>query len=249
MIICEIGHNHLGDETYAKEYIDQLITSQPDGITFQYREPARYMGDLSAHRLSDAFFSEAIIRIHANNIQCGIALADADKLPFFEKRGIDFYKTLSKDISNVQLIKHIVATGKPTFISTGLSNAEEIMRTLNGCLPFRQNIRLIHTQLTYDPAEANMKAITVLRRMFQVPIAFGSHSTNEHILSLAVGFEPSDIFFYVRGNRGVTHPDHDHAIVLDCVPEIIRNIRELEKMLGTGEKRAMENEIKKSERL
>ena len=38
MIIAEIGRNHLGKIDLANKYIDELLLTKVDGISFQIRE-------------------------------------------------------------------------------------------------------------------------------------------------------------------------------------------------------------------
>ena len=42
MIVAESGINHMGDEEYAKTYVDRLSKSKIDAITFQVREKSFY---------------------------------------------------------------------------------------------------------------------------------------------------------------------------------------------------------------
>ncbi len=41
-IIAEVGLNHLGQELLANEYVEKLIQSEVDGISFQIREEGFY---------------------------------------------------------------------------------------------------------------------------------------------------------------------------------------------------------------
>ena len=42
-IVCEIGINHMGDATYADQYLEAVCAARPDGLTFQVREKEWYM--------------------------------------------------------------------------------------------------------------------------------------------------------------------------------------------------------------
>lgn len=244
MIICEIGINHLGDEDYADEYISALIEARADAVTFQVREPEFYQGENVKLLLRKAYYENTLKRVKQAGLRFGMALADENQINFFEKLDTDFYKILSKDFFNPALTQRVLATKKTVWFSTGMSDLEEVntfSRSLSG--EQKKRARLIHTQLTYDPNEAQLKAIPLMRKLTGLPVAFGSHAKNATALYAAVSFEPSDIFFYVRGDRKQKHPDHGHAVPLANVSEVITNLRELSVMLGTGEKRKMENNI------
>ena len=57
MIICEIGLNHLGKIDYAEEYVNKIIESKPDGITFYVGDENFYSNPkFSNYKLPDNFY-------------------------------------------------------------------------------------------------------------------------------------------------------------------------------------------------
>jgi len=245
MIICEIGVNHLGDEDYADEYVSALVDARPDAVTFQVREPERYQGESAKLLLPETYYQKAARRVKQAGLRFGMALADENKVEFFENLNVDFYKVLSKDILNFSLLDKVLATNKPIFISTGLSDFEEIDKLVEFLGARKKRCALIHTQLTHEIEETQLKAIPQMQKKFQLPVAFGSHSPNPNVLYASIGLEPSDIFFYVKGGRTTVHPDEKHAIKLSDCTAVIANLKELEDALGDGIKHKMKNTITK----
>jgi len=246
IIICEIGMNHMGDEAYADEYFEALKTAKADGLTFQVREKEYYAKQKPGESpfLSDDYYRAAAKRTKEMGIQFGVGLCDVEKVPFFKDIGTDFYKILSKDIGNTELITAVLATGKPVYVSTGMSSEEEIGAFLAGLgVSVPSNLSLIHTQLSYEDADTNLTAIQRLQKQFGIPVAFGSHSTDVNALYASLGFLPSALFFYVKGERPLKHKDEAHAIPLSQCPTVIAEIRRLETMMGDGIKKKMENSI------
>ena len=238
--------NHMGDTTYADEYLAALGGARPDGLTFQVREKEYYASKKPEEStlLSDDYYRTAAKRTKEAGVKFGVAVCEAGRVPFFEEIGTDFYKILSKDIGNAELVSAVLATGKPVYVSTGTSSEEEIeafLRRLGTTSP--ANLSLIHTQLSYEDADTNLCAIGRLRERFGVPIAFGSHSTDVNALYASLGFIPSALFFYVKGERPIKHKDEAHAVPLPQVAEVIAEVRRLETMLGDGIKKKMENSI------
>lgn len=245
-IVCEIGLNHMGDEAYAGDYLEALSAAHPDGVTFQVREKEYYAKQKPEESpfLSDAYYRAAAKRTKENGIQFGVGLCDAEKVNFFEEIGTDFYKILSKDIGNEELITAVLATGKSACVSTGMSSEDELesfLTELGALVP--PNLSLIHTQLSYEDADTNLRAIGRLQERFGVPVAFGSHSTDVNALYASLGFSPSALFFYAKGERPIKHKDEAHAIPLSQCPAVIAEIRRLEVMMGDGIKKKMENTI------
>ena len=244
MIIAEIGLNHLGDSKYAYNYVQELVSSV-DAITFQIREPAFYNNPkFSKYILSDTVYRELIKYIHSKNKKVGIAICDVSKINFFIKCKIDFFKILSKDIDNYELLKEISKTKKPIFLSTGMSNLSEIKKAIK-YFNKKTNLSLIHTQLSHNIYDVNLRSISQLKIKLKLPIAYGHHSDNILVLYLALYFSPSDIFFYVRGTSKNLHPDQKHAIPLSKVNKIIKNLILLPNALGSGEKQKMSDLINK----
>lgn len=240
MIICEIGLNHLGKEDYADEYIDAIVKSRADALTFQVREKEYYERPEKAYlKLSNDYYKKAFEKTKAADKKFGIALADERLVGFFAGLRTDFYKVLSKDISNFSLLDKLAQIKKPVFASTGMSNLEEIEKLVK-----RFNVKLIHTQLSHNIEDVNLAAIPFLREKFDLPVAFGSHCPNSNVLLMSLVYSPSDIFFYIKGKRTEKHPDEEHAVCLDEMEKLINNLIELPKAIGRAVKIKTENLIK-----
>lgn len=245
-IICEIGMNHMGDIAYADEYLEALSAARPDGLTFQVREKEYYAKQKPGESpfLSDEYYRAAAERAKGGGIRFGVGLCDVGKVAFFKEIRTDFYKILSKDINNRELVSAVLATDKPVYVSTGMSSEEEIESFLTGLgASIPPNLSLIHTQLSYEDADTNLRAIGRLQERFGVPVAFGSHSTDVNALYATLGFSPSATFVYVKGLRPIKHKDEAHAVLLADISGVIQKIRRLETMMGDGIKKKMENTI------
>ena len=55
MIIAEVGLNHRGSFDLAKSYVNALIKTDVDAVTFQVREPGFYENE---HKTSEVNFKE-----------------------------------------------------------------------------------------------------------------------------------------------------------------------------------------------
>jgi len=242
MIICEIGLNHMGNSKYANEYVDKIIKSKADGILFHIREKEFYEihPELS---LPDKFYVNAINKIKKHNIKFGISIADPDKVNFCEKIGVDFYKIFSRDIIDKQILTKIIFTKKRTFVSTGMSDFKEIKKFMGMIKNKNKYFTLIHTQLDNKIEKVNLKAILALKEKFKMNIGYGNHASNLFSIYVSVAYEPSDILFYVKGNKMKKHIDEPHAVELDNLEKFIENIRECEKAIGSKTKIKMKGNI------
>src|ERR1700733_12486402 len=130
--------------------------------------------------------------------------------------GVDFWKTLSWDFRNNELQAALQTTGKPVFYSTGISDMQEVLAGSKG----RQNAVLIHTQLSQNIGDVNLKAIHTMERQTGLPVAFGLHCNNLEVLKLALAFEPHSIFFYVKVS-GIAVGDDEHAVPVEQLAETV----------------------------
>lgn len=243
MIVSEIGLNHLGDSEYANCYLENIIKAKSDAVTFQIREKSFYETKRdykSSLKLTCEYYSKANKLCHKNKIKFGIALADETLIDFFESINVDFYKILSKDIGNFSLLSKLGKTEKKLFLSTGLAGIPEIQKAIKAIRNFKENTILIHTQLSHNLNHVNLKSIPFLQKNFGLPVGYGHHAMNSNVLYLALAFNPSDLFFYVKGDRTPQHPDEEHAFFLNHLSELIKNLNQLPKCLGKSTKSKMD---------
>lgn len=241
MFISEIGLNHKGSEAKAFKMLKDLINTDVDAITFQVLEPALY-GKIKewGKPLSKDFYKDAIDFAHKNNKLMGFAITDKNMVPFLNSAGADFWKSLSTSISDNALLEKLQRTNKLVFIATGISNESEIVKISKKL----KNIKFIHTQLSQEIEDTNLRAIDRLRRLTNKKIAFGLHCSEHNVLYLSVAFKPSDIFFYVKDNSQEKFPDDEHAIIIDNVDNLVKTLKKLKKALGGGIKEKMGVKLK-----
>ena len=194
--------------------------------------------------LPDKFYTAAIRKVKKYNIKFGVSLADPDKVEFCEKIGVDFYKIFSRDILDYEILSKIKATNKITFASTGMSNFNEIKKFVGIIKNEIKYFTLIHTQLDNKIEKVNLKAILPLKEKFKMNVGYGNHASNIFTIYVSVAYEPSDLLFYVKGNKFRKHIDEPHAVQLNNLKKFIENIRELQKAIGNKTKIKMKANIK-----
>lgn len=244
LIVAEIGLNHMGSESYADRHLAALCASGVDAVTLQVQDSAFYAKS-DVHRalaLSDEYYNKAARYLHSRDTKFGITLSNKNKLSMFERTGVDFYKILSKDIGNEALISSVLATGKPVYVSTGMSDEEEVVSVADR-YQRAPNLRFIHTALSYDDADTNLRAISRLQGRTGAPVAFGLHSTMPAALYASMAFEPAALFFYVKGSEYKKHRDEEHALPWSQCHEVVNNVCRIRAMMGDGRKKKMQNRI------
>ena len=231
MIIAEIGVNHLGKIRIANNFVKRLIKTEVDAITFQILSSDR-MNELQIDNLPETFYVEKIKEIKNAKKKVGIAISDENFINFFNKQKIDFWKVLSVDFYNKNLITNLKKTNKSIYLSIGFSSNKEIIDIKK----ISNKIKFIHTNLSHDIRNANLSAISRLQKTTNRQIAYGLHCDNHNVLYASVTYNPESIFFYVKNKKLNTIYDDKHAIDLNELNTILKNLIGIKKSLGNSKK-------------
>lgn len=191
--IAEVGVNHLGHETKAEIYCKSLALSHVDSVTFQIREKEFYdQSESWKSKLSDQCYINCKEILNKYNKGFGVALGDIETAKIYSNLSPDFWKVLSWGIKDIPLIEFLIETGKPVYLSTGISGMEEITLISQ---KYKKNISFIHTQLSSDIEDVNLLAIKTMREETGCDVSFGLHCSNFDVLNLAIVYNPKALFF------------------------------------------------------
>ena len=242
MIIAEIGLNHLGKKDLLCTYVNELIKSDVDAITFQIREHSFYKNSKwSRFKIDDILYVDLAKKIKNSSKKIGVALSDLNKISLFESINVDFYKILSKDLEDLNFLQTFSSnTNKKIYLSTGMSNYKNIDKALK----YFDNCGLIHTRLSNNPSDVNLKAMEFMKKRYGQDISFGNHCENLNVIYAASVFLPSNYFVYVKlNNKHDKYPDCNHAVKLSEINFLKKNIKEIEAAVGGIEKKSSSNII------
>ncbi|OUX32107.1 MAG: hypothetical protein CBE24_03795 [bacterium TMED264] len=251
-IIAEIGNNHEGDFNLAKEMILLAAESGADAVKFQTFKTEHYISTndrkrfemLKSFELNNNQFKN--LKNYANKKHIGFISTPFDiKSAKFLDQIVDAIKISSSDNNFFPLLKTICFGVRPIIISTGLSNIKEIKESLNYIFSLSENsnhkneLALLHCVTAY-PVEtkyANLKAIKTLSDNFDVTVGYSDHTLgiNAAIASVGIGARIIEKHFTVNKNHSGFR-DHKISADPDEFSKMVRSIREVELMLGNGEK-------------
>lgn len=241
MKIIEVGHNHMGSAKLGLSLIDQVCQTSCDAVTVQVREQ-RFYDENSKFNVPYHFYHDASQKIKMKGKKFGVALSNLDMFNFFDNLSPDFYKVLSKDLENSDFLKLLrVKTNKKIFLSTGMSSYEKIDDALK---LLGENVTLIHTAMSDDLEDVNLRAIMSMRKRFNVDIAYGNHCKNLNAVYAAIAFQPSAVFLYSKGVKSLSYPDNVHAVSVNQLENFLENINQIEKTIGDGVKYKITKGIK-----
>ena len=235
MIIAEIGLNHLGNAEFAEKYCLGLCNVKYlDGITFQVREEEHVIK--KPHLYFDPSEYRRLFKIiQDRNKLVGIAI-NSNRVDFFEDLGVDFYKVIRDGVFYKGLLSSLAKTGKPTLVSVGLCDDQDLASLSKHIKHSGGDIRLVYTNRKSNRLEdANISEIQRLKK-YCSKVAYGSHCESYVDLFLSLPYHPSDLLFYVKdSNVGQELPDDIWAIEINEVQDVTEKINLYSRALGSGD--------------
>jgi len=168
-------------------------------------------------------------------------------IDMLEELNVPAHKLGADDATNLPLIRYAASKNKPILLSSGYCTLEEVKEMVNACLEMgNDQIILFHTVSNYPtyPDQVNLLAMQTLKREFPfLTVGFSDHTigTTACFAAACMGAEVVEKHFtYDKNAEG---PDHQLSANPEEMKEIVTNIREFEKMKGTGAKRPVGKEI------
>lgn len=253
-LIIEAGHNHLGKLNEAYKILNYFLNSDLKNITFMCHSKEFYDHHKKKNnvnlKLDKKFFFDAIKKTHKRKKKIGLSVSSKETFNELLDLNFDFYKLLSESINNYELINSLDSKKKKIYISTGYRAKN---RHISRCLKYlkkNKNIELLHTPMTYDPQELNLKRIYDLKKIFKLNVGYSNHFNDINIINVLSSYDVSSIFFYCKTKKKnfMTYPDNNHAFLFEEIDEMItkfKNYKNAHKKIKIIKKiRIFDNEIK-----
>jgi N-acetylneuraminate synthase/sialic acid synthase len=154
-------------------------------------------------------------------------------------------KVASGDLTNLPFLRYIARLGKPMIVSTGAASLEEIRAAHDAVVALNEQLVLLHCIASY-PAEhhhLNLRFIEVMQREFPDTI-IGLSSHDNGLIAPVVAYVMGAVvvekhFTLNRAGKGV---DHSFSLEPEGLRKQVRDLRRVDVMLGTGERRVEPHE-------
>ena len=169
-----------------------------------------------------------------------------------EKINTPVYKLASSEIDNFTLLKKLSNTNKPLLISTGMTDLENINKTITFLDKLKVNkIALLQCSSLYPQNinDLNLNVIETLKNKFpNIPIGFSDHSESIYPPAFAVSRGACIIEKHITIDKNDKGPDHSYALTTEQFSEMIKLINEAYKAGGKFTKELHEIEKKTARR-
>ena len=263
-ITAEIGINHNGDIENAKKLIELSKAAGCNAVKFQKRTIDKVYtkeqldsvrespwGTTTREQKEGLEFTKKeydVINEHClnNNIEWYASSWDIDSQIFLRQYDLKHNKIASPMLTNKKLLQVIAEEHKPTFISTGMSTLDEIRTAVQIFRDNNCNFELQHSNSSYPmkDMEANLLCIQTLNKEFKCNIGYSGHESSGYLICIcAVVLGAASIERHVTLDRTMYGSDQAASLEPKGLERLVRDVRNIEKVLGDGKKRVWDSEI------
>ena len=269
-LIAEIGINHNGDISIAKQLIDSASDAGFDAVKFQKRTVDKvYTKEfLDSPRespwgttqrdqklgleFSASDYKEIDSYCKERRIQWSASAWDIDAQQFLQQFNCAFNKVASPMLGHIPLLKLIASEKKRTFISTGMSTLEEIDEVVNIFRDANCPFELMHCNSTYPMQEqdANLLCIPMLKERYGCDVGYSGHESSLiKVCTTAVALGATSLERHITLDRAMYGSDQAASIEINALRNFVESVRAIPYILGSGKKVLTEAEKKVREKL
>ena len=264
-IIAEIGINHQGDVSIAKNLIQKAKECGADAVKLQKRSISRiltksglemaydnrnsfgktYGEHKIALELSEADYHELNTYCKKMDIIFCASGWDEESIDFLDEMGIPFFKMASADLTNFPLLVHTAKKNKPMILSTGMADMKMVQAAYSQVNKINNQIVILQCTSTYPSAfsEVHLNVLQTFMKEFpDTVIGYSGHEQGIAIPPAAVALGAKIIERHFTLDRTMKGGDHAASLEPQGYAKMVRDIRHIEEAMGSTEKKIQESE-------
>jgi N,N'-diacetyllegionaminate synthase len=254
-VIAEAGVNHNGSIKIARQLVDIAVEAKASAIkfqTFRTSENCSYKTPFASYQLQNLKNkSTAYEMLRKLELQDSdfISLSeyckkrkiiffstpfDVTSANFLKKINVPCYKIASSDVNNIRLVEAIAKFKKPIFISTGMTNLNDIIFLDKRIKKINKKIIYMHCISSYPTkfSDANLNIIKTLKTNLNSIIGYSDHTLGIAAPIAAVALGAAVIEKHFTLNKKLEGPDHNMSIMPEELIRMIKDIKSINSALG-----------------
>lgn len=268
-IIAEIGINHNGDLTIAKDLIDVVVDAGADAVKFQKRSidlvytkefldlPRESPWGSTQREQKEGLefgleeYQEIDKYCKEKNIEWFASAWDLESQKFLKQFDLNYNKIASAMIVYEDLFKEVASEGKHTFISTGMTTEEDITRAVDVFKSANCPFSLMHCVSTYPmkDEDANLNAIKTLREKYNCDVGYSGHEVGLAVSYAAAALGITSLERHITLGRAMYGSDQASSVEPSGFRMLVGAVRKIEKAMGDGKFGYIEKEVPIAENL
>jgi sialic acid synthase SpsE len=258
-IIAEIGSTHCASVEIAKKLIDIASQAKVDCVKFQKRdietlltksEKERKYDNVNAmaptygeHRKIMEFTEDNFkeLQKYANSLNLFFTASGWDKksIDFLNDINVPFIKVASADLTNLPLLEHIAKKNKPIFLSTGMGNLLDVIVACDIIKKYENRIVILQCTSSYPApySDINLNVLKDFKKRFpNYVLGYSGHELGILVPCAAVALGAKVIEKHFTLDKNAVGSDHKTALDPTELIDLVKNIRIIEKTLGSYNK-------------
>jgi N-acetylneuraminate synthase/N,N'-diacetyllegionaminate synthase len=265
-VVAEVGVNHNGRLDLAERLVDAAAAAGADAVKFQtwktdelvtrsaplaeYQRgdgPAKTQYDLLRElELDEAALGSLKARAESRGLLFFSTPDEESSADLLERLDVPAFKIGSGEVTNLRLLRHVAAKGRPLMLSTGMATIAEVAEAVRAIeTAGNRGLILMHCVSAYPSPveESNLEAIDTLRSAFGCPVGFSDHTMTVETATAAAARGAAVIEKHITLDRTMPGPDHRASFDGVQFRAMVDAIRRVESSLGDGVKRPMPSEL------
>ena len=246
-VIAEAGMNHDGSLGNAIRLAEVAAECGADAVKFQLHDaeaettrdapsPPYFEGESRWEYFRRTAFDDeqwAALKRACDDggieFLCSVfSLEAVDRL---ERLGVSRYKIGSGEVTNLELVRRVAATGKPVLLTSGMSSWSELDSAVEAA---GDDVTVLQCTSAYPtPAErVGLNVLAQLRKRYGKPVGLSDHSLGNYAAYAAVALGAVVIEKHFTLSKEGYGPDAALALEPDELEDLVEGIREIETMLA-----------------
>ena len=267
--VGEIGINHNGDPNIAKQMIDLAIMNGADAVKFQKRTPELCVPEHQKNKPKDTPWGEMTYFEYKKRIEFGrqeydeinrycrerkiiwsASPWDIPSIEFLEKYDLPFYKIPSAKLTDKDYLLRLKKTGKPIFLSSGMSTEKEIKKAVE--ILKSVPLVILHCNSGYPAKDENLNLgyIKKLKEIFPDKIiGYSGHELGVAASLVAGVLGARVIERHITLDRALWGTDQAASLDYNGIKRLVRDLKKLPIWMGEEMKIISEDEINVKKKL
>jgi len=223
------------DKVYTKEFLDSPRESQWGSTQRDQKKGLEF--DTEQYKEIDVYCKN-------KNIEWYASAWDLHSQEFLRQFKCNYNKVASAMIVYEDLLKKIAEERKHTFISTGMSEYNDIQKAVDIFRSANCPFELMHTVSTYPmkDEDANLNLINTLRNKFNCDVGYSGHEVGLAISYAAATLNITSLERHITLSRAMYGSDQAASLEPAGLKQLVGGVRKIEKALGDGQKTIIEAE-------
>lgn len=268
-IIAEIGINHNGDVEIAKQLIDVAKNAGADAVKFQKRtidlvyskemldSPRESPWGTTQREQKEGLelgideYKEIDAHCDEKGIPWFASAWDIESQRFLRQFDCRYNKIASAMIVYEDLLNEVALEKKHTFISTGMTEYDQIDKAVKIFRDANCHFELMHCVSTYPmkDEDANLNRIKKIRERYHCNVGYSGHEVGLSISYAAAALGITSLERHITLDRAMYGTDQAASVQTDGFRQLVAAIRKIEKAMGNGDITINEKEISISKKL